>query len=38
MLSDLMNRLAADRVENPRDDLTTALVNSEVDGERLTHQ
>jgi cytochrome P450 len=38
MLSDLMNRLAAERVENPRDDLTTALVNSEVDGERLTHQ
>jgi cytochrome P450 len=37
-LSDLMNRLAAERVENPRDDLTTALVNSEVDGERLTHQ
>ena len=38
MLSDLMNRLAAERVENPRDDLTTALVNSEVDGEKLTHQ
>jgi cytochrome P450 len=37
-LSDLMNRLAAERTENPRDDLTTALLNSEVDGERLTTQ
>jgi cytochrome P450 len=37
-LAELMNRLAAERVENPRDDLTTALVNAEVDGERLTHQ
>jgi methyl-branched lipid omega-hydroxylase len=37
-LSDLMNRLAAERQENPRDDLTTALVTTEVDGERLTHQ
>jgi methyl-branched lipid omega-hydroxylase len=34
----LMNRLAADRVEQPRDDLTTALVTTEVDGERLTEQ
>jgi len=34
----LMERLAAERVENPRDDLTTALVSTEVDGERLTHQ
>jgi cytochrome P450 len=34
----LMERLAAERVENPRDDLTTALVTTEVDGERLTHQ
>jgi cytochrome P450 len=37
-LSDLMNRLAAERLENPHDDLTTALVTTEVDGERLTHQ
>jgi cytochrome P450 len=34
----LMERMAADRVENPRDDLTTALVTTEVDGERLSHQ
>jgi cytochrome P450 len=34
----LMNRLAAERVEQPRDDLTTALVTTEVDGERLTEQ
>jgi cytochrome P450 len=38
VLSELMNRLAADRLAEPRDDLTTALVHSEVDGERLTHQ
>jgi methyl-branched lipid omega-hydroxylase len=38
MLAELMNRLAAERAENPRDDLTTALVDAEVDGERLTHQ
>jgi cytochrome P450 len=37
-LSELMTRLAAERVAAPRDDLTTALVNSEVDGEKLTHQ
>ncbi|MBM7805698.1 cytochrome P450 [Geodermatophilus bullaregiensis] len=34
----LMERLAAERLSDPRDDLTTALVRSEVDGERLTHQ
>jgi len=34
----LMERLAAERVDSPRDDLTTALVTTEVDGERLTHQ
>ncbi len=34
----LMERLAAERIENPTDDLTTALVNSEVEGEKLTHQ
>jgi cytochrome P450 len=37
-LAGLMERLAAERVTDPRDDLTTALVNSEVDGEKLTHQ
>ena len=37
-LSDLMNRLAAERLEHPRDDLTSALVTSEVEGVRLTHQ
>jgi cytochrome P450 len=34
----LMERLAAERLADPRDDLTTALVTTEVDGERLTHQ
>jgi cytochrome P450 len=34
----LMERLAGERVTDPRDDLTTALVTTEVDGERLTHQ
>ncbi len=28
--------LAADRRENPRDDIVTALINAEVDGERLS--
>ena len=37
-MAELMGRLAAERIENPTDDLTTALVNSEVDGEKLTHQ
>src|SRR4051812_4101805 len=37
-LSDLMNRLAAERLERPTDDLTSALVTTEVDGEQLTHQ
>jgi cytochrome P450 len=37
-LAGLMERLAAERVTDPREDLTTALVNSEVDGEKLTHQ
>jgi methyl-branched lipid omega-hydroxylase len=36
-LAAVMERMAAERVEHPTDDLTTALVNSEVDGERLTH-
>ena len=37
-LAGLMERLAAERLERPRDDLTTALVTTEVDGEKLTHQ
>jgi cytochrome P450 len=37
-LAALMERLAAERVSDPRDDLTTALVTTEVDGERLSHQ
>jgi cytochrome P450 len=35
-LAAVMERMAAERVEHPTDDLTTALVRSEVDGERLT--
>ena len=37
-LSALMNKLAAERQANPTDDLTSALVTTEVDGESLTHQ
>jgi cytochrome P450 len=37
-LAGLMERLAAERAEHPTDDLTSALVHAEVDGERLTHQ
>ena len=37
-LAALMERLAAERAAEPRDDLTTALVRSEVDGEKLSHQ
>jgi cytochrome P450 len=37
-LSELMNRLAAERLERPTDDLTSALVTTDVDGEKLTHQ
>jgi methyl-branched lipid omega-hydroxylase len=37
-LAGVMERLAAERLERPTDDLTTALVTTEVDGERLTHQ
>ncbi|MGY1641242.1 cytochrome P450 [Geodermatophilus sp. SYSU D00703] len=37
-LAALMERLAAERLTDPRDDLTTALVTTEVDGERLSHQ
>ena len=37
-LSDLMLRLAAERKERPTDDLTSALVNADSEGETLTHQ
>jgi cytochrome P450 len=37
-LAAIMERLAADRLERPGEDLTTALVTTEVDGERLSHQ
>src|SRR4051812_32509383 len=37
-LSDLMNRLAAERLERPTEDLTSALVTTEVEGDQLTHQ
>jgi cytochrome P450 len=37
-LSDLMKRLAAERQENPTDDLTSALVSADADGESLTFQ
>ncbi len=36
-LTEMMNGLIAERVESPTDDLTSALVHAEVDGERLTH-
>ncbi|MGR6965795.1 cytochrome P450 [Geodermatophilus sp. URMC 61] len=37
-LAGLMERLAAERLGDPRPDLTTALVTTEVDGERLSRQ
>jgi methyl-branched lipid omega-hydroxylase len=37
-LAGIMERLAAERLERPREDLTTALVTTEVDGEKLSHQ
>jgi methyl-branched lipid omega-hydroxylase len=37
-LAAIMERLAAERLERPREDLTTALVTTEVDGEKLSHQ
>jgi cytochrome P450 len=37
-LAGIMERLAAERLERPREDLTTALVTTEVDGERLSSQ
>jgi cytochrome P450 len=35
-LAELMRDLGRHRVENPTDDVTSALVNAEIDGERLT--
>lgn len=37
-LAGLMERLAAERLATPTGDLTSALVNTQVDGEALTHQ
>jgi cytochrome P450 len=37
-LAGIMERLAAERLERPREDLSTALVTTEVDGEKLSHQ
>ena len=37
-LAGLMEGLAAFRVENPTDDLTSELLHANVDGESLTHQ
>jgi cytochrome P450 len=37
-LQQLVQDLAAHRAENPTDDLTSALVNANIDGERLTLQ
>jgi cytochrome P450 len=37
-LAEMMNRMAAERLVHPQDDLTTALVTTRVDGEGLTHQ
>ena len=34
----MVTRLAAERLARPSDDLTSALVTTEVDGETLTHQ
>ena len=36
-LAELMGELAREREGNPTDDLTSALVNTPVDGETLTH-
>jgi methyl-branched lipid omega-hydroxylase len=35
-LTDLMNELSAHRVDHPTDDLTTALISTNIDGEALT--
>tara|TARA_B100000678_G_scaffold151375_1_gene126325 strand:- start:904 stop:2148 length:1245 start_codon:yes stop_codon:yes gene_type:complete len=36
-LTEMMNALIVERVETPTDDLTSALVHAEFDGERLSH-
>jgi methyl-branched lipid omega-hydroxylase len=35
-LADLVTEIAADRAEHPRDDVITALISANIDGERLT--
>ncbi len=37
-LAEIMKDLAAERQQNPADDLTTALLNAEFDGEKLTDE
>jgi len=37
-LADLMKEIAQERRKNPKEDLTSALLNAEVDGETLTDQ
>ena len=37
-LAELMNELAAERRRKPKDDLTSQLLNAEIDGETLTDQ
>ena len=37
-LNELMNEIGKDRRANPKDDLTSQLLNAEVDGETLTDQ
>jgi cytochrome P450 len=37
-LATLMEKLAAERLETPTEDLTSALVHTDVDGEKLSHQ
>jgi methyl-branched lipid omega-hydroxylase len=38
LLSDLMMKIAEERKANPTDDLTSALVNADIDGDTLTYQ
>ena len=37
-LTGIMHELGAYRIKNPVDDITSALVNAEIESERLTHQ
>lgn len=37
-LAEYINRLSAERIENPTDDLITRLVRAQIDGEQLTRQ